>query len=67
MAVTLDGGGYWFATSEGEVLAFGDAHDYGDIFTSAAAGHLRGPIVGIEGFLSPFTAPAAAETRRLQT
>jgi titin len=43
MASTPDGGGYWIATTNGSVSAFGDAHSYG----SMAAEHLNQPIVGI--------------------
>ncbi len=43
MASTPDGNGYWIATPDGTVTAFGDAHSYG----SMAARHLNQPIVGI--------------------
>jgi len=30
-AATSDGRGYWLVTSRGQVMAFGDANDYGSI------------------------------------
>ncbi len=36
-------GGYWVATSDGRVLAYGDAADYG----SLAGRHLKSTIVGM--------------------
>jgi hypothetical protein len=37
---TADNGGYWLASSSGDVLAFGDAHNYG----SLQGQHLNAPI-----------------------
>jgi len=43
IATTPTGKGYWVATGDGKVSAFGDATFYG----SMAGGHLQAPIVGI--------------------
>ena len=43
IATTPDGKGYWVATGDGKVAAFGDASSYG----SMVDGHLRAPVVGI--------------------
>jgi hypothetical protein len=42
--------GYSMATSEGEVIPFGDARPYGDIFSVGLNGHLLGPVVGVLAF-----------------
>jgi hypothetical protein len=52
MAVTPDGGGYWLATADGAVYAFGDAHLYSGAggqlpYGSEQGLPLGGPIVGI--------------------
>jgi len=43
IATTPDGRGYWVATADGKVVAFGDAVSYG----SMAGRHLQAPVVGI--------------------
>ena len=42
-AFTSDGAGYWIATADGGVYAFGDAGFYG----SMGGRHLNAPITGI--------------------
>jgi hypothetical protein len=42
IARTADGGGYWVATSYGDVLAFGDAQPLGTV-----TGYLNKPVVGM--------------------
>jgi len=43
MAVTADGGGYWFVASDGGLFAFGDATFHG----SMGGQQLNAPIVGM--------------------